>query len=242
VIGDWLAHTNSPLAIEMQLRRAAAGPRAVVLVHGSAMSDRQWLRRTHDHGAALARDDGWVPVYVRYNSGLPIAENGRKLARLLDELADCHDIALVGHSMGGLVARSACHAAETEGRAWRTRLRSLVTLGSPHLGAPLERLGKLIEILLPISSYSEPLARLGKIRSAGITDLRYGLRLPLPVGVDCHAIAAENDRLVPVQSAYGSFPAANCHVVPGVNHLDLLGCPNTYQLVRRALANGISPS
>jgi len=242
VIGDWLAHTHSPLAVDMQLRRAGAGPKVVVLVHGSAMSDRQWLRRSHDHGAALARDDGWAPVYVRYNSGLPIAENGRKLARLLDELADSRDIALIGHSMGGLVARSACHAAEVEGRVWRTKLRTLVTLGSPHLGAPLERAGNLVEILLPISSYSEPLARLGKIRSKGITDLRHGLRLPLPAGVDCHAIAAENDRLVPVQSAHGSFPPANCSIAPGVSHLDLLCCPNTYRIVRGALASGILPS
>ncbi len=237
VIGDWLARTHSPLAIDMELRRAGTGPKAVVLVHGSAMSDRQWLRREHDHGAQLARDDGWVPVYVRYNSGLPIAENGRLLARLLDDLADVQDIALLGHSMGGLVARSACHAAEADRRPWRTRLRSLVTLGSPHLGAPLERAGNLFEILLPISSYSAPLARLGKIRSAGITDLRFGLDLPLPVGIGCHAIAAENDRLVPVVSAHGSFPMANCSIAPGVSHLDLLCCSNTYEIIRRALAS-----
>jgi hypothetical protein len=115
-----------------------------------------------------------------------------------------------------------------------------VTLGSPHLGSPLERAGSLLEILLPISSYSAPLARLGKIRSAGITDLRFGLDLPLPAGVACHAIAAENDRLVPVVSAHGPFPLANCSIAPGISHLDLLCCPNTYELIRRALAS--SPS
>ena len=222
VIGDWLARTHSPLVVDMQLRRAGTGAKAVVLVHGSAMSERQWLRREHDHGAALARDDGWAPVYVRYNSGLPIAENGRLLARLLDDLTEAQHIALLGHSMGGLVARSACHAAEADGRSWRTKLRSLVTLGTPHLGAPLERSGGLLETLLPLSGYSAPLARLGQIRSAGITDLRFGLDLPLPAGVDCHAIAAENDRLVPIPSAHGPFPGANCSIVPGVGHLDLL--------------------
>lgn len=236
IVGDWLAQTRSPLAIDMQLRRAGPGSKIVVLVHGSAMSDRQWLRREHDHGAALARDEGWAPVYVRYNSGLPVADNGRRLARLLDDLADAQDVALVGHSMGGLVARSACHAAEAEGRAWRAKLRSLVTLGSPHLGAPLERAGNMLEILLPVSSYSEPLARLARIRSSGITDLRYGLHLSLPAGVGCHAIAAEHDRLVPVASAHGSFPTANCSIVPGVSHLDLLCCSNTYQIIRRALS------
>lgn len=237
VFGDWLAQTHSPLAITMRLRREGIGPKTVVLVHGSAMSDRQWLRREHDHGAALARDDAWAPVYVHYNSGLPIVENGRLLARLLDELDDVRDIALLGHSMGGLVARAACHAAEAEGRPWRTKLRSLVTLGTPHLGAPLERFGQLVATLLPISSYSAPLASLAKLRSAGITDLGCGLELPLPAGVACHAIAAGNDLLVPIASAHGSFPAARCAIVPGLGHLDLLCSPGTYELVRRALAS-----
>ena len=236
VLGDWLQRTQSPLALSMRLRMEGSGPRALVLVHGSSMNDRQWLRRGHDHGQALARDAGWVPVYVLYNSGLSIAENGRLLAERLSELSEVSEVAILAHSLGGLVARSACHVAEAAGLPWRKRLRSLVTLGTPHRGAPLERYGGLFEALLEFSSYSAPLARLGKIRSAGVTGMRYGLDLPLPVGVGCYAIAAGKDRLVPVASAHGAFLPAHCSVVPGAGHLDLLSSPEAYDAIRRALS------
>ncbi len=108
-----------------------------------------------------------------------------------------------------------------------------MTLGSPHLGAPLERYGSVFESLLPISSYSAPLARLGRIRSAGVVDMRYGLDLPLPAGVECHAVAAgrrppRSDRERP-----RSISGARCSVVPGVSHLDLLSSPDAYDTIRR---------
>jgi pimeloyl-ACP methyl ester carboxylesterase len=207
------------------------------------MTERQWNRRGHDHGAALARDLGATPVYVRYNSGLHISTVGRELSLLIEELvagwpAPLDDLVILAHSMGGLVARSACHAAETAELSWRGRLRKLVFLGTPHHGAPLERGGNLIDVLLGASRYSAPLARLGKIRSAGVTDMRYGNvldehwqdrdrfahgpdprhALRLPEGVSCHAVAAtlspgpaprlRSDGLVPVESALGRHKIA----------------------------------
>jgi pimeloyl-ACP methyl ester carboxylesterase len=239
VLGDYLAEIESPLAIAMSSRvEGEPGPKMLVLVHGSAMSDHQWLRRGHDHGAALARDLGFSPVYVHYNSGLHISTNGRLLAAHLETVVagwpvPLEEIALLGHSMGGLVARSACHAAEADALAWRKKLRRLVCLGSPHHGSPLERGGNWIDALLGVSAYSAPLARLGKIRSAGVTDMRFGSvldehwegrarfdlasdtrrPLPLPAGVDCFTVAASTarelrpklpgDGLVPVDSALG---------------------------------------
>lgn len=235
VLGDWLAETKSPFAIDMRLRTEGAGRKVLVLVHGSSMHDRHWSWEGHDHGEALARDQGWSCAYVHYNSGLPIAENGRLLSALLEELAHADEIAIVGHSMGGLVARMACHVAEREARRWRKRLTKLVTLGSPHLGAPLERGGDIVTQLLPLSSYSAPLVRLAKIRSAGITDMRHGIDVPLPEGVACHAIAAGRDRLVPIASAHGGFPEDRCYVIADGGHLDLLGL-SAYEATARALA------
>lgn len=257
VLGDYLHARGNPLAIEMRLRRrgapltlTAGGLRAalpdatgkvLVLVHGSCMNDLQWTRRGHDHGAALADELGATPIYVHYNTGLHISTNGRALADLLAQLAAAwpvplDELAIVGHSMGGLVARSACHHGEDAGHAWRGRLRALVTLGSPHHGAPLERGGAWVDLLLGLSRYSAPVARLGQIRSAGVTDLRHGnvrdddwqgldrfadlgdhrRPLPLPVGVACYAIAgtlaadaaddAPGDGLVPIASALGRHP------------------------------------
>lgn len=237
VMGDYLAQTNNPLAIEMQLRSGGvalakpfpAGTRLLVLVHGSSMEDLQWSRKGHDHGASLAKDLGFTPVYLRYNSGLHVSENGRKFSALLDAFAaEVDEVVLLAHSMGGLVSRAACHVAEEAGHLWRKKLRALITLGTPHHGAPLERGGNWIDVLLEVSRYSAPLAKLGQLRSAGVTDLRYGNvldahwqgrdrfaqegdprgELSLPAGVKCFAIAASvapgrGDGLVPVDSALG---------------------------------------
>jgi PGAP1-like protein len=254
VLGDYLAESGNPLAIEMRLRshgRALelekkalriAFPRAagklLVLVHGSCLNDLRWKRLGHDHGAALARDLGFTPVYLHYNTGLHVSTNGRAFAALLEALvaawpAPIDELVIVSHSMGGLVSRSACHFGEAADHAWRRKLRKLLCLGTPHHGAPLERGGHWVDVLLGISRYSAPIARLGKIRSAGVTDMRFGyvldehwegrdrfahardLRTPLhlPAGVECYAIAATKgpddaggcpgDGLVPVDSALG---------------------------------------
>ncbi len=254
VIGDYLEASGNALAIVMELRAdgrtlpletdelaeqlPGATGKVVVLVHGSSMNDRQWNRAGHDHGAALARDLGYTPVYVRYNSGLHISTNGRALTERLEGLrrawpVPLSEITLLGHSMGGLVARSACSLGEQDGHSWRRTLRRIVCLGSPHHGSQLERGGNMIDVLLGISNYSAPFARLGKIRSAGVTDLRHGnvmdedwkdrdrfartsdvrRGLPLPTDVDCFTVAGTltksiagkvlGDGLVPVDSALG---------------------------------------
>jgi len=240
VLGDHLADTANPLALKMQFRRNESGPkpggRIVVLIHGLCMSDLQWTRSDHDHGAALARDFGFTPVYLSYNSGLHISTNGRALAESLEALitewsAPIEDLVIIGHSMGGLVARSACHYGEEADHLWRRKLSKLVFLGTPHHGAPLERIGDWVEGVVVKIPYASGIARLAKIRSAGVTDLRYGALLDedwsagdavrprivaLPQGVCCYAIAASlaagnaglkgrliGDGLVTVASAMG---------------------------------------
>lgn len=231
VLGDYLAATGNPLATKMTFRREGrtlpldaaalasalpgAGAKLLVLTHGLCMGDRQWLRNGHDHGAALARDLGFTPVYLHYNSGLHISINGREFTRQLETLLAAwpqpvERLVLLGHSMGGLLARSALHHAALAGHAWPARLSDLVCLGSPHFGAPLERAGNWVDGLLGTTSYTAPIARLGKVRSAGITDLRHGYlvdedwvgrdrfarvtdrrhHLPLPDGVRCFTAAA----------------------------------------------------
>jgi len=256
ILGDHLLETANPLAIPMRLRRngrsltlerdalAAAIPEAngkiLVVVHGLCMNDRQWNRNDHDHAAALARDRGYTPVYLHYNSGRHISENGRDLAALLERLVDAWpvpvlELSLLTHSMGGLITRSACHYASQRasqnaapaaaqnptrtgaesGTHWLAALRRIVFLGTPHHGAPLERGGHSLVTALGISPYTAPLARLGWLRSAGITDLRYGNLLDedwqpydrfasagdlrrdvsLPEGVECYALAATTGKL-----------------------------------------------
>jgi triacylglycerol esterase/lipase EstA (alpha/beta hydrolase family) len=229
----------------------------------------QWRRNGHDHGAALERDLGLTPVYLNYNSGLHISTNGRAFAAQLENLIDqwprpLEELAIVGHSMGGLVARSALHYAVEAGLAWPRRLRKIVFLGTPHHGAALERGGNGVDVLLAAAPYAAPFARLGKVRSAGITDLRHGDLLdedwagrdrfapgsdprrpvPLPDGVLGFAAAASmretgflGDGLVSVASAFGSdIPESRRWVGYGMNHLDLLDRPEVYAQIRDWLA------
>lgn len=230
VLGDHLVASGNGLAIPMALRRDGlaldlrrealaarlpdAGPRLLVLLHGLCLNDLQWQRDGHDHGAALARAHGYTPVYLHCNSGLHISHNAQALALQLEQLVAewphaLTRLVLLGHSMGGLLARSAVFHATQAGLRWPARLDDLVCLGSPHHGAPLERAGHGVDRLLAATPYAGPFARLGQLRSAGITDLRRGSlvdadwagrdrfaarapapqHLPLPAGVRCFAIA-----------------------------------------------------
>jgi hypothetical protein len=229
VWGDYLADSDNPLAIPMSIRAAGRTldlaedlggqiveprRRVVVLVHGLCMNDAQWQRRGHDHGRQLA-SLGYVPLYLRYNSGRHVSHNGREFAVLLEQLVvrwpvPIHELAIVGHSMGGLLSRSACHYASRAGHRWLRKLTRLVFLGTPHHGTVLERGGHWVDRLLGASPYTAPFVRLGGARSAGISDLRFGnlrdedsagrspleqshdrrLPTPLPAGVDTYLIAA----------------------------------------------------
>ena len=235
LMGDYLADSGNSLAIEMRLRHngqplslrkralAAAIPEAngklLILIHGLCRCDLQWRRGGHDHGAALARDLGYTPIYLHYNSGLHVSANGRKFSALMEALVKqwpvpISEMAILGHSMGGLVARSACYYGKAAGHVWLQHLGKMIFLGTPHHGAPLERGGNWLTAVLGRSAYTAPFARLGKIRSAGITDLRYGNLLdedwqgrdrfehagddrrpvPLPKGVQCYTIAGTTGR------------------------------------------------
>jgi hypothetical protein len=289
VYGDHLARTGNPLAIEMSLRHRdrpvdprrpealhddwrRGGPRArlLLLVHGLCLNERHWCRGGLDHGEGLAEDLGFVPVYLRYNTGLPVADNGSSLAMLLEQLMAAWpsgepELAVLCHSMGGLVLRSALHHASRARHRWPARVRDGVFLGTPQHGAPLERAGHWLDRAMDMSPYVAPFTRLGKARSAGIVDLRHGTItrrpgrfVPLPAGVRFHAAAATlcsrrspladrllGDGLVPLRSALGdhadpahrlAIPRSRQWIGYGLGHLELLGSPDVYAQLHAWLA------
>jgi pimeloyl-ACP methyl ester carboxylesterase len=174
--GDVLEREGSPLATPMSLRAEGASPRLAVFVHGLFESDRAWhYGGGRTYGERLAAEHGFTPVWVRFNSGRHISENGRSLAQALDELVagwpvEVEQIALIGHSLGGLVARSACHA----GGDWTRRITHVVSLGSPHTGAPLESAVHYAAAALGALPETRPFSGFLRRRSAGIRDLRSG--------------------------------------------------------------------
>ncbi|TVZ02005.1 hypothetical protein EAS64_31760 [Trebonia kvetii] len=164
VTGDRLGRDLAPLAIRMAVRAdgydldpltagavAAKFPHATpgiaVFVHGLAETENSWRRRARasaPYGPRLAAEFGYAPVHIRYNTGRHVSANGHDLAELLESLMAAWpewvgEILLIGHSMGGLVIRSACHYGRRDGAAWVDRVRHIFYLGSPHLGAPLAR-------------------------------------------------------------------------------------------------------
>jgi hypothetical protein len=169
----------------------AAGE-VVVFVHGLASWEGVWWFGGDDgpaasYGDRLRQERGLTPLYARYNSGLPVAENGRRLADLLTRLAQAWPVPLdrlhlVGHSMGGLVVRSACHVGAERGDPWAEAVGSCVYLGTPHLGAPLARAAVALGSLLVRVPELRPFATLLERPSGGIRDLRFGL--PLAADVD----------------------------------------------------------
>jgi pimeloyl-ACP methyl ester carboxylesterase len=131
------------------------------------------------YGDRLREDFGYSPIYVRYNTGLRVSDNGQLLSELLAQLTagwptKVHKIRLVGHSMGGLVARSACHVGSQSEELWTEKVGSVVTIGTPHHGSPLEKSVNIADWLLSQTPETEPLSRVLRGRSSGVKDLRYG--------------------------------------------------------------------
>jgi pimeloyl-ACP methyl ester carboxylesterase len=224
--GERLERAGNPLASPMCLRHAgrtlsvarksleaafpAASPRLAVFVHGLACNETYWQLYAERHyrnrrvtyGSRLQNDLGYTPLYVRYNTGLHISENGRRLAQLLEQLVaewpvSVDELILVGHSMGGLVIRSAAHyGAHLD---WARRVRHLFFLGAPHRGAPLEKAANVASWLLSFVDVTQPLAAVMNSRSVGIKDLRFGsLRDEDWRGVDLDALLANRAGDVPL--------------------------------------------
>jgi pimeloyl-ACP methyl ester carboxylesterase len=176
-------HGDRDLVLERDALAAAlpnAKPRVAIFLHGLCESDAAWKLRDSryvPYGFRLETELGYTSLYLNYNSGRHISENGRELAEQLTRLlaewpTELHELALIGHSMGGLVARSACHYGDRS--AWAGKVRHVFTLGAPHLGAPLEQLTNRATVALSRLPETRGIARALNLRSSGIKDLRYG--------------------------------------------------------------------
>jgi triacylglycerol lipase len=283
VLGDYLARTENGLATETELHSSTAGgrplvlepealrrslpnagPRIALLVHGLMCTESIWqMPDGSDYGTRLASDLGMVPLYARYNTGLPLTESGASLSRMLTRLVAAYpvpigDIVAIGHSMGGLVVRSASHAAELDGSSWLRLVRRAIYLGTPHLGSPFERIGRVVTRVLQTipDPYTRMIADIAELRSRGIKDLGDGLRdasdpIPLLPQIQHYLLAGSlsddpwlatlfGDSLVPVGSATngvvdarrGVLPPDHVKVLHGHGHIGLAHDPDVYEHLR----------
>lgn len=279
LFGDRLAEERPEFAIPLAVRLhgsdvpldpgslAASFPQAggdvVVFLHGLVENEDSWSRHEEERGGSygtrLAGETSWTPVFLRVNTGLPIGENGSAVAALLDELVaawpvEVRRIALVGHSMGGLILRAACAEVTQSQSPWTSLVTNVVTLGSPHLGAPLERTVNAGSRALRVVPESAPIGRILEHRSVGILNLRAGLapdiqHLP---HARYHLVAATlatsrrhpvsevlGDLMVRYPSAVGRprrgpemFPGADELHVPATDHFGLLNHPDVYDAIK----------
>jgi triacylglycerol esterase/lipase EstA (alpha/beta hydrolase family) len=280
--GDRVEREHAALAPAMAVRAAGravpaepaalaaafpgAAPRLAVFVHGLCETEAAWRLFAPPDGPAtygerLERDLGHTPVYLRYNTGLPVDENARRLAALLEALVaawpvDVEELVLVGHSLGGLVVVHACHAADRDGAAWPRVLRHVVCLASPHHGAPLAKGAHVAAAALTRVPETRPFARVLELRSAATRDLRHGgvEEVPFVDGVGYYALSATvtrdaahplgrvvGDLLVRSASAAGQgrevpFALGHGHHAGGLTHFHVLNDPAVYRRVRDWLA------
>ena len=276
--GDELDRQESSLSIEMSLRTATGDPietnestltkafpaatsRLVVLLHGLGDTEHAWrgnVLEDNSEGSladALA-NHSLTPLLVRYNSGLEVAANGLALSVLLEEvvtawLVPVDEVSLVGHSMGGLIALNAILTADSS-QQWTNKARHIVTLGAPHLGAPLEKAVHLVATGLDQTPESRPIGQFLEQRSVGIKDLRFGTDDDITdpsSAVQCHFVAGAitgepdniigrrlGDLIIPVASATGkgrtrTVTADNVRVMGGRNHRALLHDLDVHQEV-----------
>jgi pimeloyl-ACP methyl ester carboxylesterase len=278
IIGDRLARERPRLAVPLAVRREghdvlvdadslraafpAATGRVAVLLHGLSESESSFERHRDQVGTTYAEtlaDLGWTPVLLRANTGLSLRENGVALAGLLQDLTEAWPVevdrmALVGHSMGGLILRAACAVRSEAAQPWGALVTDVVTLGTPHLGAPLAAgVGAGARALTRLPE-TAAFARILDQRSVGVLDLVEGLDDAVPAlpHARYHLVSATltrsprhpvgrvlGDLLVRQPSAYGRsrrhpglFPAADELHLPRSGHFDLLNHPRVHDALR----------
>lgn len=282
LIGDELLRDRPQLAIPMAVRVGGrdvpltptdlgdafpgATGKLVFFLHGLCENESYWgyfrERTGTTYGEALTAL-GWTPVYLRANTGLPIRHNGVMLAGLVrDAVAswpvEVDRIALVGHSMGGLIMRAATNVLEADGPAWTDKLTDVVTLCSPHRGAPIAwgigHGSRFLALLPETSAFGKILDR----RSEGVRDLVDGYVDELPPLKEARyrLVAATltksarhpvgnyvGDYLVRPHSAVGRdkrgaelFPDAEVLHVGGTDHFGVLNHPEVLAALETWLA------
>jgi pimeloyl-ACP methyl ester carboxylesterase len=261
-LGMQFFHQNQAIDSQLSSNLKSPSTKIMLFIHGLCMSHHCWESGGENLSSKMAETLGYTPVYLDYNTGRCIADNGLELAIQLEKLVDIWpvnvtNITIVGHSMGGLVARSASYYGEKNNCRWLHINKTLVSIGTPHAGAPLEKVASALENLMQLSPYAIPFVRLTKIRSQGIENLRYGeittsdKFVPLPIDVEYFALAATlnkqqkfttekfiGDGLVTPDSAFGQgqdssstllIPAENKRLIYELGHNEMLTDAGVFQ-------------
>lgn len=271
IFGDYLQERGNHLSVELGLRHRgrplplepdallAAHPQTrrhvCVFVHGLATTEWSWNLFAQEYygdrdvnfGNQLERDLEVTSLFVRYNSGRHVSDNGQELSGMLERLVAAYpggldEITLIGHSMGGLVVRSAAHYGRESGASWLGKLRRILCIGAPHLGAALEQATNVLTSVLGFFDVpgTQVPAQILNARSDGIKDMRFGYTTDEEwVDRDPDALLENNRQDVPFVDHVAYYFIAG-HISPDVRN------PRTWLLgdlvVRLPSAAGVSKS
>jgi triacylglycerol lipase len=204
-------------------------PRPVLLLYGLLST-----RRSCEVLERRLRQDGYG-VFSIDLGGLAGAFNTRGIDESAELVRDKVErlyaryplgpLSIIGHSKGGLIGRY-----YIERLGGDARVRTLVTLATPHLGTPSAYLGcAAFGLFAPSVWQMTP-------KSTFLRRLNLG---PWPEDVRLVSVYSRADACTPFPS--GRLPLPEAHNVenvelPGLRHRDFLVAASAYAVVRRALA------
>lgn len=271
LIGDELATDRPALGIRMAVRldgrdltyselRTAfpdATGKVAVFLHGLCEDENAWSAHRDRIGTTYAEElvkAGWTVLMLRANTGLPVATNAGVFDQLMHRVnshwpVPIERVALVGHSQGGLVMRTATAMSDA---TWVSQVTDLITLGTPHQGSHVARAATAGSAALRHLPETAALGRILERRSHGIRDLDKGLphEVAVPEHIRVRLVSASvsqqpsgwvatalGDLLVQPQSALGTRPgrrrldAANSLHLGRTHHFNLLNDPRIHAAI-----------
>ncbi len=218
---DWLALRTSPVFYGCGVPRGDGA--AAVLVPGFLGTD-WYLLELYGWLARL----GYRPFLSRIGRN---AECLDLLSRRLLETATGRPVHLIGHSLGGLLARSLA--------ARRSELvASVVTLGSPFRGVrshPLV-LAASDRVREQVRREDRPDCYTGFCRCEAVT----GLATAIPASVPQLAVYTKTDGIVDWRVCVNDDPATDVEVTG--THVALVANPGAYRAIARHLARAPQPT
>lgn len=200
IMGDTLAEKGSDSLISMSFRYQSRDiaieklsehyeftkfeGKVLVVIHGLMNDESIWQSEPTDKiqrlGAVLENEEKANVLYIRYNTGLHISENGRKLSKLLqsfvEQYTEIKELTILSHSMGGLVSRSAGYYADIQQQNWISLLKKVFLIGVPNEGSYLAKVAHITQYFFRKLDPSEndSVAKFFDVRSNGMKDLSFG--------------------------------------------------------------------
>jgi hypothetical protein len=157
----------------------------IILIHGLMNDDNIWHSNPEDliqrMGSFLEKQNKANILYLRYNTGRHISQNGQDFSLLIQNLLDFYrkditEIVIMAHSMGGLVTRSACYYAGKLDHNWISILKKVFLIGVPNEGSYVARIAHMTQYFMRKidPTDNDKVAKFFEIRSNGIKDLSFG--------------------------------------------------------------------